>query len=237
MKACSSALRLGALSLIWLMALSSPSSASVVFDDHFDGNSEGIPSGWFGEGEGSVVEEGTTVTFADEFVIATTQDLDPNGTDRTTLRNWIVSTTNHTHMGLIEYPGLNNHFWIKLYSGDGKIEVKAGDNTGGEEEYTVGYVAGYSGGAIELTLMLQAETFTVSTNSPAFTSGPISYSSVFSSFTRADLGQATRLVLESDCSPYGPPCSTVYDRVSMEVEGPTPTGLTTWGRIKMLFDR
>lgn len=236
MNTCVSAVWLKGLMLIWLLALPAPpSSAAIVFDDHFEGNSGGIPAGWLGEGEGSVVEAGTTVTFHDDFVIATNEDLDPNEAERTTLRNRIASTTNHTHVGLIDYPELNNHFWIKLYAEDGKIEVKAADIASGEEEYVVGYVTGYTGGAIELTVTLDTETFSVSTDSPAFSSGPINYSSVFTSFSRADLGNVAKLVLENECSPYGPPCTSVYDRVTMEVGSPTAAASTTWGHIKRIY--
>lgn len=222
--------------MAWSLVLSpTASEATVLFDDHFEGNSGGVPANWSGEGEGSIVEMGTTVTLNDEYVIWTNENFDPCATDRTIIRNEVASTTNHTHVGLVDPAQLDNHIWVKLHALDGKIEVKASDLISGEEEIDVGYVSGYTGGAIQLTVVLESETFSISTDTPPFSSGPISYATVFTSFTRTDLGNFTKLVLQNECDPFGPPCSSIYDRVILEAGSTTPVESRTWGHIKILY--
>ena len=236
MNARASAHGLTVQAVVWMLVLSPPASdAAVVFDDHFEGNSGGVPANWSGEGEGSIVEMGTTVTLYDDFVIWTNENFDPGATDRTIIRNAITSTTNHTHVGLVDPAQLDNHIWVKLHALDGKIEVKASDLSSGEEEIVVGYVSGYSGGATQLTVVLESETFSITTDTPSFASGPISYTTVFTSFTRADLGTSTKLVLQNECDPNGPPCSSIYDRVTLEAGSTTPVESRTWGHIKNLY--
>ena len=219
------------------LIVAAPAAAVVVFDDHFDGNTGGVPVGWFGIGDGSAVEAGTVVTLNDEFIIVTEADVDPDQTGATVLTTMIVGTTHHTHGGLIDFAQQDSHFWIKLWAADGRLEVKASNVVDGEQELDVGYVAGYSGGAIELTLVLEAATFTVSTDAPAYSSGPIAYADVFPSFTRADLGHATRLVLENECPVPEPPCWSSYDRLTMWVQEATPVEAVDWGTIKALYRR
>jgi len=222
--------------LIWSQfSLPLSSAASVVFDDHFEGDSGGVPAGWSGFGDGSVIEAGTTVTFHDEYAIGTDNDLDPCAADETIIRHVITSTTNHTHVGFIDFEQMDNHIWIKLWATDGRIEVKASDAVSGEEEIVAGYASGYAGGEVLLTIRLEAESFSVSTDTPPFTTGPIAYSSVFTSFTRADLGHAVRLVLQNECEPAGPPCTSVYDRVTVETAGSTDVLSASWGNVKTMY--
>ena len=236
MNARTSTFRVPVQAVVWLLVLSpATSGATVVFDDHFEGNSGGVPVNWSGEGEGSIVEEGTTVSFYDEFVIWTNENFDPNATERTIIRNAIANTTNHTHVGLVDPAQFDNHIWIKLHALDGKIEVKASDINSGEEEIIVGYVSGYTGGAIQLTVVLESEIFSIATDTPSFSSGPISYTKVFTSFTRADLGNIAKLVLQNECEPTGPPCSSIYDRVTLEAGSTTSVVSETWGHIKSLY--
>lgn len=224
--------------LAWMLALGfSLASAEVIFDDHFDGNSGGMPANWIGDGDGSVVEAGSVVTLHDEFGIATVADLDPNQSPATTIATAIDGTSNHSHCGIIDFSQFDNHFWVKLWAEDGRIEVKASDVDNGEEEFVVGQVAGYAGGPIVLTIVLEPETFQISTDAPAFSSGPIAYASVFTSFTRADLGHAAKLVLESECSPVGPPCSSSYDRITMEIGPPSPLASLSWSMIRAPYRR
>ncbi|MGD8395992.1 MAG: hypothetical protein PVF43_11005, partial [Candidatus Eiseniibacteriota bacterium] len=126
MSARSSRSRLAILAIAYLLLVApAPANAAIVFDDHFEGNSGGLPAGWSGEGDGSVVESGTTVTFHDDFAMWTDVEVDPNAENVTVLRIVITGTTGHTSGGLVDFAELANHFWIKLHGSDGKIEVKA----------------------------------------------------------------------------------------------------------------
>jgi len=58
---------------------------------------------------------------------------------------------------------------------------------------------------------------------------------VFTSFTRADLGHAVRLILQNECEPTGPPCTSVYDRVTVETEAGTDVLPVPWGSVKALY--
>lgn len=226
------AYRACALSL--LCALPGVAASGTVFDDDFTGNSGGMPEGWSGDGTGSVVESGTTVTFHDEFAMWTDEDFDPNQFGTTTVAISVVHSTEHTSGGLIDFLQWDNHFWVKLHA-DGMIEVKASDLESGEEEYVVGQVPGYTGGPTWLSISLNSESFAVSTDAPPFSSGPLSYRAIFTSFTRDDLGHAAKLVLENECSPQGPPCSSEYDRIVLVVGQPTSIESTSFGRLKALY--
>jgi hypothetical protein len=116
---------------------------------------------------------------------------------------------------------------------DGRLEVNVGDTEGGIEWYDVGYLVGYAGGPIRLTVALGPTWFSVSTDSPPFDSGPIDYTAVFSTFTREDLGSAAHALLFD----YGDPGTTIVDRILVDVEGATPVESMTFGRIKALFRR
>jgi hypothetical protein len=63
-----------------LTAAPQPASATIVFDDHFDGNSGGMPAGWsLAFGTGSVVEWGTVVDLLySKVVIVSDSEVDPS---------------------------------------------------------------------------------------------------------------------------------------------------------------
>jgi hypothetical protein len=210
--------------------------AGVVFDDHFEGNSGSTPSGWSGDGQGTVIESGTTLAFQGNFVIWTNDDLDPNEQNATIITTSIDGTTDHVHVGFLDFAQFDNHIWIKLHALDGKIEVKASNVQGGEEEYVAGYVDGYNGGATHLTVLLEPDSFTIETDTPPFAAGPIPYASVFTTFTRADLGDAARLVIENECSGTGS-CTSSYDRITVTVEEASAVDVVSHGRVKALYRR
>jgi hypothetical protein len=210
--------------------------AETLFDDHFEGASGGVPAGWIGFGTGTAIEVGTTVTLLDEYAMYSETDLDPDQAGLATVLNfWIAETDNHASGGLLDFAEWDNHFWVKLFETDGRIEVKASNAAGGEEEYVVGFVPGYAGQAIQLTLILDADSFAVATDSPSFLSGVVPYGAVFTTFTRSDLGHGTRLVLENECSPGVPPCVSVFDRLTVEVGATTPVDPEEWGSIKAAY--
>ena len=236
MKALPTTFRLVQLGTLSLLATAAPSYPTVVvFDDHFAGDTGAVPTGWSGSDEGSVVESGTTVTLVNDCVIWTDLDFDPDSAGRTILRPKIESTTTHTGGGLVDPQHLDNHFWIKVHAQNGMIEVKASDVSSGEEEYVVGWIPGYSGGAVEVTTILDSDSFQLSTDLPAVSWGPIRYDAVFSTFTREDLGHTAKLVLESECSPSPPPCASAYDRLALEVGAPTSVDPTSWAVIKNTY--
>lgn len=228
-----------ALSLGCLLPVAQRSaSAAIVFDDHFDGNSGGVPVGWYllvGDA-GSVVEAGTHVTLCGDVAILSDAYVDPSeGTVVLTIEVSATESEYGVGTGLLE-PLTWNRFVCDLSAPDGQLEVGVADLDGGEEHYIAGYLAGYTGGAIRLTLVLEPTTFSISTDSPPFSSGPIAYAAVFSTFTREDLGPAVNVALANDVLESGTGCSSV-DRITVDVDLPTPVAGTTFGRIKALFRR
>ena len=97
----------------------------------------------------------------------------------------------------------------------------------------MGHLVGYTGGPIRLTIVLGPTCFSVSTDSPPFDSGPIDYTTAFTTFTREDLGSAAHAALFD----YSDPGTTIVDRILVDVEGATPVESMTFGRIKALFRR
>jgi len=215
-----------------LLSAPQPLSATIVFDDHFDGDSGGVPEGW--EGEGTIIEAGTTVTLYADAGMGTLSTVDPNAGTATI---W-VDIAGASYRAMIGIMDSNDwsRFLVKIRATDGQIEVKAGNTEQEEDQYIPGYVTGYEGGPIRLTVVLAPTTFSVSTDNPPFFSGPIEYGSVFTSFTRTDLGSAARLLTDIQLEGY-PSAFASYDRIAMDVEFPTPIEPTTFGQIKALFRR
>jgi len=219
-----------------LIATSQPVSATIVFDDHFDGNSGGIPEGWhllFGPGWAQ--EAGTIVTLCGDVAILSDAFLDPSqGTVAVTTDISGTDSEYGIDVGLVE-PQTWNRFLCKLFP-SGELSIRVADLDGGEQYYVAGTLNEYTGGAIRVTLVLEPTAFTVSTDSPPFSSGPISYTAVFPTFTREDLGSAVNAALGNDVVETGTGCSGV-DRITVEAESPTPVENISFGQVKALFRR
>jgi hypothetical protein len=217
-----------------------PASATIIFDDHFTGDSGGIPANWSRLfGTGAVVEAGTTVTLGqdgvgDDVAIGSDATVDPSS-GTMTIQTEFTGIVGQGMSGLFagSWPSLVGFFGCAIRLDDGRLEVTVGDAEGGSEWYDVGHLVGYTGGPIRLTMVLGPTWFSVSTDSPPFSSGPIDYTAVFSTFTREDLGSAAHALLFD----YGDPGTTIVDRILVDVEGATPVESMTFGRIKALFRR
>jgi hypothetical protein len=217
------------------LATPHPATATIVFDDHFTGNSGGIPANWSRIfGTGAVVEAGTTVTLGDDLVaIGSDATIDPSsGTVR--IETDIVGVVGQVASGLIVPPEFPVTFFIcEIRLDDTRIEVTAGDAEGGMESHELGHLVGYTGGPIRLTVILGPTSFSVSTDSPPFSSGAIDYTTALANFTRNDLGTAASVMLFD----YENPGSSIIDRILVDVEGASPVESTTFGRIKALYSR
>jgi hypothetical protein len=211
-------------------------SASVIFDDDFTGNSGGIPAGWsIALGTGSIVEAGTTVAMeaVEDLAIASDAVIDPSG-GTVTIQTDIAGMAGQVAAGLTVPDQFPIVFFISAIRGtDGRVEVTAADSEGGAHVYDLAYLVGYTGGPIRLTTTLGSTWFSVSTDAPAFSSGPIAYATAFATFDRDDLGTATSVVLMD----YDDPGASIIDRVLVNVEGTTAGQTTTFGRIKALYRR
>jgi len=218
-----------------LIAAPRPVSATVVFDDHFTGDSCGIPANWYRIwGTGTVIEAGTTVTLGqdgvgDDACIGSEATIDPSsGTVR--IETDFVGIVSQGASGLFVPPaGLPvTCFMCDIRVEDGRIEV-GGITDEGDEWYDAGHLVGYAGGPIQLTFILGPTWFSVSTDSPAFASGPIDYSTVFEHLTREDLGTAASVMLFD----YGDPGCTVIDRVVVDVEEASPVENVSIGMLSV----
>ena len=224
----------GLFLMFLILATPQPVSAAIVFDDHFTGDSGGMPAGWYRiEGTGEVVEAGTTVTLGGPHVaIGSDATVDPSS-GTVSIETDFVGIIGEAMSGLgvrAEVP--DTYFICGVRLEDGRIEV-GGSNAGGDDWYIVGYLVGYAGGPIRLTVVLEPTWFSVSTDFPPFSSGPIDYTTAFATFTRDDLGTAASAVLAA----LGDPAYSIVDRIMVDVEGTTPVESVTFGRIKALYRR
>lgn len=211
--------------------------AAVVFDDHFDGDSGGIPEGWYlFVGPGSAIEAGTTVTLYGDIIIATIEMMDPSQgtiTLTTAFAGMDATPTGPADVGVaFANPDLGNVLGCDIQRSDGQLGVWGIDPEGGMQGYIAGYLTGYSGGPITITLILAPATFSISTDSPPFSAGPIAYVDAFPTLTRDDLGSSAMLFIQNDAVPEW---WSSIDRITVDVEGGTPVEATTFGEIKALF--
>ena len=228
-----------ALLLVSLSAAGSTTGAQVLFDDHFTGNSGGIPTGWsLGRGTGSAVEAGTTVTLIGELGIGTDSTFDPNqGTDTLTIS--IAATDSPVAYLSTGFAAsdLTHMLLLRFRPFDPGLEISASD-TWGETWQTryLTHLAGYAYGPLTLTLVLGPSEFCVSSDSPAYSSGFIPYSTAFPAFTRSDLGNACHLALTHGGDPAGQWTSSI-DRLRLATDSPTPVRRHTFGQLKARYRR
>jgi hypothetical protein len=225
------------LFLVCLSAAGSPVGARVLFDDHFTGNSGGIPTGWsLVFGTGSAVEAGTTATLTGSIAIAADPAFDPNrGTDTLTIS--IAATDPRvpylgTGFAAMDFAHI---LLVEFHPSDLRLEISASD-TGGEtwQTHNLTHLTGYAYGPLTLTLVLGPREFCVSSDSPAYSSGFIAYSTAFPAFTRTDLGDACHLVLSQD-DPSGQGGASNIDRLRLATDSSTPTRRLTFGQLKARY--
>jgi hypothetical protein len=211
--------------------------ATTVFDDHFTGNSGGMPAGWhLLFGPGAVVESGTTVLFNNDIFIASDGVFDPTQGEVTLAVEFTSLIGNSAGTMALVDAAITRYVWADLRLSDGRLGVGAADE-GGEQHYTAGYLNGYAGGPIRMTLALGPVSFSLTTDDPPFSTGPIDYVSAFPTFTRDDLGTASHVCVGNDSMEELETDSCRVDRVTMDIESPTPVAYGTFGRIKALFRR
>jgi len=220
-----------------LLAASQPASATIVFDDHFDGDSGGMPEGWsLLFGPGTVVESGTTVTFAGDVAIFSDAPFDPRQGEVTLAAEFALLTgTTGGVMGLVDAT-ITHAIVALVHIPDGMLKIVA-INEEGEQHYYPGYLSGYEGGPIRMTLALGPVSFSLSTDAPPFSTGPIDYASVFPAFTRDDQDTASHVCVGNDSIEELDTDLCRVDRVTLDIALPTPVELTTLGRVKALFRR
>ena len=219
------------------LATSQPASATIVFDDHFDGNSGGMPAGWhLLFGPGTVVESGTTVLFTNDVIIASDGVFDPTQGDVTLSVEITLLTGTSSGAIVLVNTSISRGIWADLCVMDGRLRVVALDE-GGEQPFIAGYLSGYEGGPIRMTLALGPVSFSLSTDDPPFSTGPIDYTSVFPTFTRDDLDIASHVCVGNDSIEELDTDLCSVDRITMGIETSTPVESSTLGRIKALFRR
>lgn len=142
----------GAVVLLALAA-GSTAGAVVLFDDHFTGDSGGIPTGWsLAFGTGSAVEVGTTVTLTGSIAIATDSTFDPNkGTEALTIS--IAATDPRvpylgTGFAAMDFAHI---LLVEFHPSDLRLEISA-SATGGEtwQTHSLTHLTGYAYGPLTL---------------------------------------------------------------------------------------
>lgn len=152
---------------LWL-AIPQPALATAVFDDHFTGDSGGMPVGWhlLFDDPGGVAETGTNVSLCRDVAILSDAFVDPSqGTIVITTRISGTDSEYGVRAGFYE-PVSASYFLCALSPSDGQLEIVALDPEGGEQHYVAGYLDGYTGGAIQLTLVMEPTAFVITADSP-----------------------------------------------------------------------
>ena len=181
------------------------------------------------------MESGTTVTLNGGIIIATDSVFDPNE-GVVTLTIDIASTdplVSYLGTGFVD-AAATHLLLVEFHPSDLRLAVSA-SSTGGEswQSYEATTLSGYAHGPLRLTLVLRATSFSVSSDSPPFSSGFIAYSTAFPGFTRVDLGDACNLVISHD--PSAGLGSSSIDRATLEVEPETAVQSCTFGQVKALY--
>ena len=202
-----------------LLFLATTSTTAQVIDDHFTGDSGGIPATWMrlsGVDTGPIVEAGSVVTVTD-----TAGNDDGSGMvstlafDLSLATSPIVLTVSIDSLtGSIPEPktffGFANDpipaaFVIRLERETptmGSFRV----SYVGKGERELGMVA-YNGGAIDVTLTMDADSYSVTTNN-GFDSGDIAYADDFDTSPITDLGETARVALITNVSEEGETVAT-----------------------------
>jgi len=210
--------------------------ADIVLDDHFAGDTGGMPVGWFSVfGTGTIIESGTTVTLEGDAAIASNTTIDLT-LGAITMTVDLVATDGRAEVAVANPANVDHHFLAKIRASDGELQVKGANAAHGEEEAIVGYVGGYAGGPIRMTVVLDRTSFSLSTESPPFSSGPTAYSSVFSSFSRSDLGTAAWVGLANDSGSVAAAAS-IFDRIVVDVAEPAAVERNTFSQVKVIYRR
>lgn len=211
--------------------------ATVVFDDHFTGNSGGMPAGWSQVfGAGSAVESGTTVTLHGAVIMVSAATVDPS-TGTLTLTADVAGTSAAVAplgLGLLDLDA-THLLLVQLHLSDLRLEVAVSSNGGDSwQVYEATHLTGYAYGALKLTLVLKATAFSITSDAPAFSSGLIDYATVFPGFSRDDLGTACHLAIAQSTDDPGAASSSV-DRVAVDIGAAVSAEGMTFGRVKTLY--
>lgn len=216
-----------ALTLATALGLfSSSAQAVLLISDDFTGNSGTMPSAWTALApftSGTTVETGTTVTIDDPLsdgpTLITPGSYDPQGATTTLSVNISSSGADSALLGITD-DSITNILVLQLKS-DGRITLfysNGGPGGGGEDLITT--VAGYSGGAMDMSFSFDNDSFSVLADGGTVDTGDILYSSLISPFSFASFGNAQNLALGSSSGPV------TYDSVSFETTG---SGLDSGG--------
>lgn len=154
------------------VALITPSLlAGIIVDDHFVGESSGVPANWVKVVDnGTVVESGTLVAISDATGSATalqsTAIFNPQVTTTTIVANIESiggSPTGNALIALTDNPFAGVYFDVAIGK-LGEVQVIADLDGSDMDIASLGTIAGYSGGAIEVTATLGFTNFSVQTD-------------------------------------------------------------------------
>ncbi|MDA1018528.1 MAG: hypothetical protein O3A00_29230, partial [Planctomycetota bacterium] len=179
-----------------LLILAGTANCGTIVDDHFTGNSGGVPAAWSVVfGDGTSVESGTLLTITDSTsdptVLSSSLFFDPQGTT-TTITASISSLTAETGRSLsFGIIGSNNSIFLVGLGVDGNLRLSADPdafNPPNSEELTLA-ASGIATSSIDITLVFDADSFQVTT-SGGFDSTDTAFT--FTNFTPSDLGTSVR---------------------------------------------
>ncbi|MGB0712058.1 MAG: hypothetical protein ACPGUC_00725 [Gammaproteobacteria bacterium] len=189
--------------LLSLVGLAPTVGAAVLTSDDFTGNSGGMPAGWsfFAPfNAGSVSESGSDVTITDPSAIEgptliTPGNFDPQG-GVTTMAADITSLSFDSSlvMGIAD-ASITNILVFQLNDDGGARLFYSNGGPGAGTEENLGTVAGYSGGAIDVTFTFDDDSFSVVANGGGFSTGDLAYSGLSSAFDFSAFGNDVNLAL------------------------------------------
>ncbi|MGB0722414.1 MAG: hypothetical protein ACPGU7_08450 [Gammaproteobacteria bacterium] len=189
--------------LLGLLSIAPTAGAAVLTSDDFTGNSGGMPTGWsfFAPfNAGSVSESGSDVSITDPSAIEgptliTPGNFDPQG-GVTTMAADITSLSFDSSlvMGIAD-ASITNILVFQLNDDGGARLFYSNSGAGAGTEENLGTVAGYSGGAIDVTFTFDDDSFSVVANGGGFSTGDLAYTGLSGAFDFSAFGNDVNLAL------------------------------------------
>lgn len=215
-----------ATAVVSLIALAGSSKAALILDDHFTGNSGGVPANWAvpsNVNSGTVVESGTEVSMSaaseDGIAIVSDASYSPQGVQTTVVVTATIDADAHAIFGIVDGSPVGQ-FLIADLGGDGSVRVAAANSFAGEPpQYLGSNIPSFTGGTLQVTLVFDSDSFSLSTDFGSYTTGDILYASVpLTGFSFSGLGTSMHPALSAG----GTAGSAAFDRITLTTAVPEP---------------
>ena len=200
--------------------------AATVIDDHFSGNSGGTPANWSSLGGGTVVESTTTVTFTDTTSFGTgilsSSSYNPQSTTTTMVADLTGFSGTGEQQAFVSMVSDTFNYFHAVIRNTGAVHAYS-DLGGGFVDHSLGTITGYSGGAVQMTVTMDGDSFSIQTDVGSFDTGDTLYSNTTLGFSSlAGMGTSVSPALIA----LGGDSKATFDRIVVSTEPiPEPSSL------------